>query len=253
MKHRTGIPFLRSASLLALGFVLVSPLAWTTPPLVPICGSPNSLDRVMAIRAAAGAKNPADIFLPILIASLCSALGAFLSVALVQRIKLGRYVRQQGDGLADIRGSLGAQIGAQGVHEVRGLELVQVGQVLDAIQGFHGQPRLEQRGRLVLRGRDRHAFIISAAGPGRGSCSARRELRRSAGASARQGTIAFCGADLPCPALPIACVKSERGERRSASCERLQQGSGFQRGLKDVRDHGAQRGRGCSQKLGAAN
>jgi len=43
---------------------------------------------VMAIRAAAGAKNPADIFLPILIASLCSALGAFLSIALVQRIKL---------------------------------------------------------------------------------------------------------------------------------------------------------------------
>jgi len=43
---------------------------------------------IMAIRAAAGARNPADIFLPILIASLCSALGAFLSIALVQKIKL---------------------------------------------------------------------------------------------------------------------------------------------------------------------
>jgi spore maturation protein SpmA len=43
---------------------------------------------IMAIRASAGAKNPADIFLPVLIASLCSALGAFLSISLVQKIKL---------------------------------------------------------------------------------------------------------------------------------------------------------------------
>lgn len=43
---------------------------------------------IMAIRAAAGAKNPADIFLPLLIASLCSALGAFFSIALVQKIPL---------------------------------------------------------------------------------------------------------------------------------------------------------------------
>ena len=43
---------------------------------------------IMAIRGAAGAKNPADIFLPVLIASLCSALGAFLSISLVQKIKL---------------------------------------------------------------------------------------------------------------------------------------------------------------------
>lgn len=43
---------------------------------------------VMAIRAAAGAANPADIFLPLLIASFCSALGAFFSIALVQRIAL---------------------------------------------------------------------------------------------------------------------------------------------------------------------
>ncbi len=43
---------------------------------------------IMAIRAAAGAKNPADIFLPLLIASLCSALGAFFSIATIQKIKL---------------------------------------------------------------------------------------------------------------------------------------------------------------------
>lgn len=43
---------------------------------------------IMAIRAAAGAANPADIFLPLLIASFCSALGAFLSIALVQKISL---------------------------------------------------------------------------------------------------------------------------------------------------------------------
>ena len=43
---------------------------------------------IMALRAAAGAKNPADIFLPILVASACSLAGGFLSVALVQRLKL---------------------------------------------------------------------------------------------------------------------------------------------------------------------
>jgi spore maturation protein SpmB len=43
---------------------------------------------IMAIRASSGAKNPADVFLPILIASFCSAMGAFLSIALVQKIKL---------------------------------------------------------------------------------------------------------------------------------------------------------------------
>lgn len=43
---------------------------------------------IMAIRAAAGAKNPADVFLPLLIASLCSALGAFFSIAIVQKIPL---------------------------------------------------------------------------------------------------------------------------------------------------------------------
>lgn len=43
---------------------------------------------IMAIRASAKAANPADIFLPILVASFCSVLGAFLSIALVQRISL---------------------------------------------------------------------------------------------------------------------------------------------------------------------
>jgi len=43
---------------------------------------------IMAIRASAGAKNPADVFLPLLIASFCSAMGAFLSIAFVQKIKL---------------------------------------------------------------------------------------------------------------------------------------------------------------------
>ncbi len=43
---------------------------------------------IMALRATAGAKNPADIFLPILVASACSVAGGFLSVALVQRLKL---------------------------------------------------------------------------------------------------------------------------------------------------------------------
>ncbi len=43
---------------------------------------------IMALRATAGARNPADIFLPILVASACSVAGGFLAVALVQRVKL---------------------------------------------------------------------------------------------------------------------------------------------------------------------
>jgi spore maturation protein SpmA/spore maturation protein SpmB len=43
---------------------------------------------IMALRATAGARNPADIFLPILVASACSLAGGFLSVALIQRLKL---------------------------------------------------------------------------------------------------------------------------------------------------------------------
>lgn len=43
---------------------------------------------IMAIRASAGAKNPADIFLPLLIASFCSVMGAFLSIAWFQKLRL---------------------------------------------------------------------------------------------------------------------------------------------------------------------
>ncbi len=43
---------------------------------------------IIALRAAAGAAQPADLFLPILFASLASALGGFISVALVQRLRL---------------------------------------------------------------------------------------------------------------------------------------------------------------------
>ncbi len=43
---------------------------------------------ILAVRAAGGAANPADVFLPLLLASACSALGGFLAVALVQRLKL---------------------------------------------------------------------------------------------------------------------------------------------------------------------
>ncbi|MDB5987278.1 MAG: nucleoside recognition domain protein [Nevskia sp.] len=43
---------------------------------------------IIALRAAAGAAQPADVFLPILFASLCSALGGFLAVAIVQRLRL---------------------------------------------------------------------------------------------------------------------------------------------------------------------
>jgi spore maturation protein SpmA len=43
---------------------------------------------IMALRAANGAKNPADIFLPILVASAFSVLGGFVSAALVQRLRI---------------------------------------------------------------------------------------------------------------------------------------------------------------------
>lgn len=43
---------------------------------------------IIALRAAAGAAQPADLFLPILCASLASALGGFIAVAMVQRLRL---------------------------------------------------------------------------------------------------------------------------------------------------------------------
>jgi len=51
VKHRTGFPLLRTLPFLALGLGLASLVVRATPPFDPICGSPSSLDRVMAIRA----------------------------------------------------------------------------------------------------------------------------------------------------------------------------------------------------------
>jgi len=51
VRHRTGFPFLRPLPFLALGLQLASLAVRATPPFDPICGTPNSLDRVMAIRA----------------------------------------------------------------------------------------------------------------------------------------------------------------------------------------------------------
>lgn len=43
---------------------------------------------VMALRAGAGAENPADIFLPILLATFFSSLGGLLVVSFIQKIKI---------------------------------------------------------------------------------------------------------------------------------------------------------------------
>lgn len=45
---------------------------------------------VMMYRAQAGATNPADVFLPIVIATLCAWLGGLITVALIQKINLLR-------------------------------------------------------------------------------------------------------------------------------------------------------------------
>lgn len=47
---------------------------------------------VMILRSAAGAENPADIFVPILIATYCSSLVGLLVVSLIQRINLLRPI-----------------------------------------------------------------------------------------------------------------------------------------------------------------
>ena len=47
---------------------------------------------IIALRAAAGAANPADVFLPILIASACSALAGFLAVAWVQKLRIDAWL-----------------------------------------------------------------------------------------------------------------------------------------------------------------
>lgn len=43
---------------------------------------------IMVYRAQAGAVNPSDVFLPILLTTVCSTLAGFISVAVVQRINL---------------------------------------------------------------------------------------------------------------------------------------------------------------------
>ncbi|MBU0764557.1 MAG: spore maturation protein [Bacteroidetes bacterium] len=43
---------------------------------------------VLALRAASGAENPADVFLPILIATYCSTLAGLISVAVAQKINM---------------------------------------------------------------------------------------------------------------------------------------------------------------------
>lgn len=47
---------------------------------------------VMAIRAAEGASNPADVFLPILITTFCSTLAGLIAVSIYQRINLFNFV-----------------------------------------------------------------------------------------------------------------------------------------------------------------
>lgn len=47
---------------------------------------------VMILRSAAGAANPADIFVPILIATYCSSLAGLIIVSLIQRINLLRPI-----------------------------------------------------------------------------------------------------------------------------------------------------------------
>lgn len=47
---------------------------------------------VMALRAGAGAENPADVFLPILLATFFSSLGGLLVVSLIQKIKIWNKV-----------------------------------------------------------------------------------------------------------------------------------------------------------------
>jgi spore maturation protein SpmA len=47
---------------------------------------------IMAVRASSGATNPADVFIPILLATLCSTLAALAAVSIYQKLKLGLYL-----------------------------------------------------------------------------------------------------------------------------------------------------------------
>jgi spore maturation protein SpmA len=47
---------------------------------------------IMAVRASSGAANPADVFIPILLATLCSTLSGLSAVCIFQKIKVGLYL-----------------------------------------------------------------------------------------------------------------------------------------------------------------
>jgi len=47
---------------------------------------------IMAVRASSGAANPADIFIPILLATLCSTLVGITAVSAFQKLKIGIYL-----------------------------------------------------------------------------------------------------------------------------------------------------------------
>jgi spore maturation protein SpmB len=47
---------------------------------------------IMAVRASSGAVNPADIFLPILLATTCSTLAGLAAVSIFQKMKLAYYL-----------------------------------------------------------------------------------------------------------------------------------------------------------------
>jgi spore maturation protein SpmA len=47
---------------------------------------------IMAVRASSGAANPADVFLPILLATFCSTMAGLAAVCIYQKIKAGLYL-----------------------------------------------------------------------------------------------------------------------------------------------------------------
>lgn len=47
---------------------------------------------IMAVRASSGAANPADVFLPILLATFCSTMAGLAAVCIFQKIKAGLYL-----------------------------------------------------------------------------------------------------------------------------------------------------------------
>ncbi|HSZ25990.1 MAG TPA: nucleoside recognition domain-containing protein [Cytophagaceae bacterium] len=47
---------------------------------------------IMAVRASSGAANPADVFIPILLATFCSTLAGLAAVSVYQKLKVGLYI-----------------------------------------------------------------------------------------------------------------------------------------------------------------